>query len=73
MHLKLLDKMHKYQVDPTKIVGATERPQDADGRTDRRTEWNQYTRPLQRTLLCGGYDNSFQQHFSKISSGNNHD
>ena len=31
--LKLLDKMHKYEMDPTKTVGATERTQDA-GRTD---------------------------------------
>ena len=40
--LKLLDKMHKYEMDPTRTVGATERTRDA-GRTDGRMEWNQYT------------------------------
>ena len=51
---KLLDKMCKYEIDPTKIVGATERTRDAgrtDGRTYGRTEWNQYT-PSSTTLLC---------------------
>ena len=42
-------------MDPTRIVGTTERTQMWDGRTDRRTdgrtEWNQYT-PLQ--LRCVG-------------------
>ena len=32
-HLKLLDKMHEYEMDPTRTVGATERTWDA-GRTD---------------------------------------
>ena len=44
--LKLLDKMYKYEMDPTKTVGATERTRGAgqtDGQTDGRTEWNQYT------------------------------
>ena len=43
--LKLLDKMYKYEMDPTRIVGATERTPDAgrtdgraDGRTDGRTD-----------------------------------
>ena len=60
--LKLLDNMYKYEMDPTKTVGATERTRDAertdgrtdrrtDGQTDRRTEWNQYT-PQQ--LWCAG-------------------
>ena len=31
--LKLLDKMYKYEMDPTKTVGTTERTRDA-GRTD---------------------------------------
>ena len=48
--LKLLDKMYKYEMDPTKTVGATERTRDT-GRTDGRTEWNQYT-PQQ--LRCAG-------------------
>ena len=42
--LKLLGKMYKYEMDPTRTVGATEQTCDA-GRTDRRTEWNQYTPP----------------------------
>ena len=44
--LKLVDEMYKYEMDPTRTVGATERTQDA-GRKERqmyrRTEWNQYT------------------------------
>ena len=48
--LKLLDKMYKYEMDPTRTVGATEQTRDA-GRTDGRTEWNQYT-PQQ--LRCVG-------------------
>ena len=39
--LKLLEEMYKYETDPTRTVGATERTRDA-GRTDGRTEWNQY-------------------------------
>ena len=35
--LKLLDKMYKYEMDPTKTVGATERTWGA-GRTDEQTE-----------------------------------
>ena len=35
--LKLLDKMYKYEMDPTKTVGATKRTQDA-GRTDGPTD-----------------------------------
>ena len=45
--LKLLHKMYKYEMDPTRTVGATERTPAAgrtDGRTDGRTEWNRYTR-----------------------------
>ena len=42
---KLLDKMCKYEMDPTSIVEDTEQtwfcPQ-----TDRRTRWNQYTPPF---------------------------
>ena len=51
--MKLLDEMYKYEKDPTRTVGATERTRDAgqtDGRTDGRTEWNQYTPPT--TSLC---------------------
>ena len=46
---KLLDKMYKYEMDPTRTVGATERTRDA-GRTDGRSETN--IPPT--TLLCGG-------------------
>ena len=35
--LKLLDKMCKYEMDPTRTVGATEQTRDA-GRTDGRTD-----------------------------------
>ena len=47
--LKLLDKMYKYEMDPTRTVEATERTRDAgrtrggrrtDRRTDRRSETN---------------------------------
>ena len=37
--LKLLDEMYKYEVNPTRTVGATERTRDA-GRTDGRSETN---------------------------------
>ena len=52
--LKLLDKKYIYELDPTKTVGAKERTLDVgrmDGRTDGRTEWNQYT---PRQLCCVG-------------------
>ena len=49
--MKLLGKMYKYEMDPTRTVGATEQTCDVewtrDGRTDKRTDgrmkWNQYT------------------------------
>ena len=52
--LKLLNKMYKYEMDPTRTLGATERLGMWDGRTDRRTDW---VKPiyLPTTLLCGGY------------------
>ena len=37
--LKLLDKMYKYEMDPTRTVGATEWTRDA-GQTDGRSETN---------------------------------
>ena len=46
--LKLLDKMYKYQMNPTRTVGTTERTQDAG-----RMEWNQYT-PQQLHCAQGG-------------------
>ena len=60
--LKLLDKMYKYDMDPTRTVGATERTRDTgrtDGQTDRWTEWNQYTPPT--TSLCGGYNYKYHE------------
>ena len=54
--LKLLDKMCKYETDPARTVGVTERTQDAgrtDGQTDGRTEWNQYTPPQQLSCVGG--------------------
>ena len=52
--------MYKYEMDPTRTIGATEWTRDAgqtdgqtDGRTDRRMEWNQYTpQQLFTTLIC---------------------
>ena len=58
--LKLLDKMCKYEMDPTRTVGATERTQDAgqtDGRTDARTDRVKTIYPP-TTSLCGGYNNN---------------
>ena len=60
--LKLHDNMYKYEMDPTRTLGITERTRDAgrtegytDGQIDRQTggqmEWNQYT-PQQ--LCCVG-------------------
>ena len=53
--LKLLDKMYKYEMDSTRTLGATERTCDAgrtrDGRTDGRTEWNQYTLFMQLCVI----------------------
>ena len=55
--LKLLYKMYKYEMDPTKTVEATERTRDAgqtrDGRTDRRTDGVKPIYPP-TTSLCGG-------------------
>ena len=51
--------MYKYEMDPTKTVGATEQTRDAgqtDGRTDRRTDgWTEWNPPT--TSLCSGYEN----------------
>ena len=66
--LKLLDNMYKYEMDPTRTLGTTERTQDAgqmdgwtDRRMDRRAKWNQYTRQQLRCAgdmitLCPSYD-----------------
>ena len=47
--LELLDNMYKYEMDPTKTVGATERTRDAG-----RTEWNQYIPPPNNFAVRGG-------------------
>ena len=39
--LKLLDKMYKYELDPTRTVGTTERTWDA-GQTDGQSETNNF-------------------------------
>ena len=52
--LKLLDKVYKYEMDPTRTVGATERTRDA-GRTDGQTDGRSETDIPPTTLLCGGY------------------
>ena len=46
--MKLLDKMYKYEMNPTKTLGATRQTQDA-GQTDR-------LKPIYppTTSLCGG-------------------
>ena len=44
--LKLLDKMYKYEMDPTRTVDATERTRDAgwmDGQTDGRADTDGWT------------------------------
>ena len=50
--LKMLDNMYKYEMDPTRTVGATEWTQDV-GRTDRETDGVKpiYTPPPQQ-LRC---------------------
>ena len=56
--MELLDKMYKYQMDPTKTVGATERTLDVgrmDGQTDGQTDGVKPIYPL-TTLLYEGYN-----------------
>ena len=54
--LKLLGKMYKHEMDPTRTVGATERTRDV-GRTDRRTDRVKPIYYLPTTSLCEGYNN----------------
>ena len=57
--LKLLDKMYKYEMDPTRTVGATERMGDAgrtDGLKDRWMDGRSETNIPPTTLLCRGYN-----------------
>ena len=58
--VKLLDKMCKYEMDPTSIVEDTERTRPCP-QTDRRTRWNQYT-PFQ-VRWSGGIINQTLVHF----------
>ena len=54
--LKLLTNMYEYEMDPTRIVGATERTRDAgrkDGRTNGRMDAVKPIYPL-TTSFCGG-------------------
>ena len=59
--LKLLDKMYKYEIDPTRTVGTTERTPDAgwtDGRTDGRTDgqkdrWSETNIPPNNFVVQG--------------------
>ena len=54
--LKLLDKMYKYEMDPTRTVGATERTRDAgrmDGQTDGRTDGVKPIYPPTTSLFRG--------------------
>ena len=52
--LKMLDKMYKYEMDPTRPVGTIERTRDA-GRTDGRMDGVKPIYPP-TTSLCGGYN-----------------
>ena len=65
--VKLIDKMCKYEMDPTKTVGATEWTQDAartDGRTDGQTDrWMDGVKPIYppTTSLCRGIIRTLSQ------------
>ena len=52
--LKLLDKMYKYETDPTRTVGATERTRDVDGQTDRWADGVKLIYPPQQLRFAGG-------------------
>ena len=72
--LKLLDKLYKYEMVPTRTVGATERTQDAgwsDGRTKGRTDGVKPIYPS-TTSLWGGImiqirKNVFRRQFYKCT------
>ena len=58
----LLDKMYKYEMDPTRTVGATERTRDTgqtdrhtDGQTEGRTDgWSETNIPPNNFVVWGG-------------------
>ena len=54
----MLGTMYKYEMDPARTIGVTERTRDAgrtDGQTDARSETN-IPPPLPTTSLCLGYN-----------------
>ena len=58
--------MCKYEMDPTRIVAATERTRDlgqtdgaTDERMDRRTDEQSETNITPKTSLCGGHKNIY--------------
>ena len=53
----LIDKMYKYEKDPTRTLGATERIRNA-GRADGRTDGQSETNIPPTTSLCGGYNDT---------------
>ena len=78
--LMLLIICTKYGKNPSRTVDATERTRDA-GRTDGRTEWNQYTPQQLRcvggimkpiypptTSLCGGYNDGHRKNIYLVVS-----
>ena len=56
--LKLLGKMYKYEMDPTRTVGATEWIYDAGQTRGRQTDGRSETNIPPTTLLCRGYNNT---------------
>ena len=65
--LKLLDKMYKYEMDPTRTEDAIERTRDTertDDWTDGRSEANI---PPPTTLLYGGYNKDSSHEFNEKS------
>ena len=49
----MLDKIYKYEMDPTRTVAATERTRDAE-QTDRRTDGRSETNiPPNNFAVCG--------------------
>ena len=72
--LKLLYKMYKYVMDPTRTVEATERTRDAGRTQDGRTDgWSETNIPPQQLRCAGGIirhlfsaTSSFVQHFVAI-------
>ena len=58
--LMLLDNMYKYEMDPTRSVGTTERTRDGgwmDRWTDRRMDWPSET--TQQLCCAGGIKTEF--------------